>query len=119
MADSLLRENIPSSLSASLLIQKAGMMVDTTKVDYRPALDCYIQAFQNDGKPSAKQLAQYAYALGRCGYREESRQVFDRLMHSDSRGSYSAKTYKQELLADSGDFHSPLSAGSLDKEGGE
>ena len=104
MADSLLRENIPSSLSASLLIQKAGMMVDTTKVDYRPALDCYIQAFQNDGKPSAKQLAQYAYALGRCGYREESRQVFDRLMHSDSRGSYSAKTYKQELLADSGDY---------------
>lgn len=104
MADSLLGENIPSSLYASLLIQKAGLMVDTTKVDYRPALDCYIQAFQNGGKPSAKQLAQYAYALGRCGYHEESRQVFDGLMHSDSRGSYSAKSYKQELLADSGDY---------------
>lgn len=104
MADSLLGESIPSSLYASLLIQKAGLMVDTTKVDYRPALDCYIQAFQNGGKPSAKQLAQYAYALGRCGYHKESRQVFDGLMHSDSRGSYSAKSYKQELLADAGDY---------------
>lgn len=104
MADSLLGESIPSSLYASLLIQKAGLMVDTTKVDYRPALDCYIQAFQNGGKPSAKQLAQYAYALGRCGYHEESRQVFDGLMHSGSRGAATAKTYKQELLADSGEY---------------
>ena len=104
MADSLLGESIPSSLYASLLIQKAGLMVDTTKVDYRPALDCYIQAFQNGGKPSAKQLAQYAYALGRCGYHEESRQVFDELMHSGSRGAATAKTYKQELLADSGEY---------------
>ena len=104
MADSLLRENIPSNLYADLLLRKAGIMVDTAKVDYRPALDCYLQAFKHDGKPSAKQLARYAYALGRCGYYDESRQVFDRLMHSDSLGSASAKAWKQELLADEGDY---------------
>ena len=103
-ADSLLRENIPSNLYADLLLRKAGIMVDTAKVDYRPALDCYLQAFKHDGKPSEVQLARYAYALGRCGYHDESRQVFDRLMRSDSLGSASAKAWKQELLADEGDY---------------
>lgn len=104
MADSLLRENIPSHLYADLLLRKAGIMVDTARVDYRPALDCYLQAFKHGGKPSAKQLARYAYALGRCGYHDESQQVFDRLMRSDSLGSASAKAWKQELLADEGDY---------------
>ena len=104
MTDDLMKERIPSSLLADILIQKAGIMVDTTKVDYHPALDCYFDAFQKGGKPSEKQLARYAYALGRCGYEKEAEQVFQQLLGSDESAAYAAKTWLQELLADKGDY---------------
>ena len=104
MADDLMKERIPSSLLADILIQKAGIMVDTTKVDYHPALDCYFDAFQKGGKPSEKQLARYAYALGRCGYEKEAEHVFQQLLGSDESAAYATKTWLQELLADKGDY---------------
>ena len=104
MANSLIRKHIPSFLLGDVLIQKAGMMVDTTKVDYHPALACYQQAFQNGGKPSKKQLARYAYSLGRCGYDKEAEEVFKLLMGADESTASAAKPWKQALLADKGDF---------------
>jgi len=104
MADALLKEKIPSSLLADILIQKAGIMVDTTKVDYHPALECYFEAFRKGGKPSKNQLARYAYSLGRCGYEKEAEQVFSQLLESEGSGAFNAKTWLQELLADKGDY---------------
>ena len=104
MADDLMKERLPSSLLADILIQKAGIMVDTTTVDYHPTLDCYFDAFQKGGKPSKKQLARYAYALGRCGYEKEAEQVFQQLLGSDESAAIIAKTWLQELLADKGDY---------------
>ena len=104
MADDLMKERLPSSLLADILIQKAGVMVDTAKVDYHPALDCYFDAFQKGGKPSKKQLARYAYALGRCGYEKEAEQVFQQLLGSDESSAFTAKTWLQALLADKGDY---------------
>lgn len=104
MANSLIRKDIPSLLFGDVLIQKAGMMVDTTKVDYHPALACYQQAFQKGGKPSKKQLARYAYSLGRCGYEKEAEQVFRQLLDSDKDAAFAAKTWLQELLAEKGDY---------------
>lgn len=71
MADDLMKERIPSFLLADILIQKAGIMVDTTTVDYHPALDCYFDAFQKGGNPSKKQLARYAYALDAAGMKKK------------------------------------------------
>jgi hypothetical protein len=104
MANSLMENDIPSFLLADLLTQKAGMMVDTTKVDYRPALTCYQQAFQMGGKPSKKHLARYAYSLGRCGYEKEAELLFRQLLESDGSASFAAKSWLQELLADKGDY---------------
>ena len=104
MIDSLMDNDIPSSLLADLLIKKAGIMVDTTKVDYHPALACYQQAFQMGGKPSKKQLARYAYILGKCGYDKEAEQVFLQLLNSDESAAFTANTWLQELLADKGDY---------------
>lgn len=104
MANDLMKEKLPSSLLADLLIQKAGMMVDTTTVDYQSALACYQQAFQMGGKPTKIQLARYAYSLGRCGYDKEAEQVFQQLMGSDESAAFTAKTWLQELLADRGDY---------------
>ena len=104
MANSLMNYDIPTFLLADLLIQKAGMMVDTTKVDYHSALACYQQAFQKGGKPSKKQLARYAYSLGRCGYDKEAEQVFQYLLDSDESAASAAKSWLQELLADKGNY---------------
>ena len=104
MANSLMDNGVPSFLLADILIQKAGMMVDTTKMDYHPALACYQQAFQEGGKPSKIQLARYAYSLGRCGYDKEAEQVFRQLMESDESAAFAAKSWLQELLADMGDY---------------
>ena len=104
MINSLMDNDIPSFLLADLLIKKAGIMVDTTKVDYHPAMACYQQAFQMGGKPSKKHLARYAYALGRCGYDKEAEQVFRQLMESDGSAAPAAKSWLQELLADKGDY---------------
>lgn len=104
MADDLMKEKIPSSLLADILIQKAGIMVDTTKVDYKSALACYQQAFQMGGKPTKIQLARYAYSLGRCGYDKEAEQVFRLLLGSDESTASAAKPWIQALLADKGDY---------------
>lgn len=104
MANSLMDNGVPSFLLADILIQKAGMMVDTTKKDYYPALTCYQQAFQKGGRPSKIQLARYAYSLGRCGYDKEAEQVFHQLMESDETAAFAAKSWLQELLADKGDY---------------
>ncbi len=104
MVDSLMDIDIPSSLLADLLIKKAGIMVDTTTIDYFPALECYQQAFQMGGKPSKKHLARYAYSLGRCGYDKEAEQVFRQLLGSDKSAASVAKPWLQALLADKGDY---------------
>ncbi len=104
MANSLMENDIPSFLLADLLIRKAGIMVDTTTVDYHPALECYLQAFQMGGKPSKKHLARYAYSLGRCGYDKEAEQVFQLLLGSDESTASAAKPWLQALLADKGDY---------------
>lgn len=104
MADSLMHNDIPSFLLADLLIRKAGIMVDTTTVDYHPALACYQQAFHIGGKPSKKHLARYAYTLGRCGYDKEAEQVFQQLLSSDESTASVAKPWLQALLADKGDY---------------
>ncbi len=104
MVDSLMDNDIPSFLLADVLIKKAGIMVDTTKVNYRPALACYQQAFQMGGKPSKIQLARYAYSLGRCGYDKEAEQVFQLLLGSDESSASAAKPWIQALLADKGDY---------------
>ena len=104
MANSLIDNDIPSFLLADLLIKKAGIMVDTTTVDYLPAFACYQQAFQMGGKPSKKHLARYAYTLGRCGYDKEAEQVFQQLLSSDERTAAVAKPWLQALLADKGDY---------------
>ena len=104
MIDSLMCNDIPSSLLADLLIKKAGIMVDTTTVDYLPAFACYQQAFQMGGKPSKKHLARYAYTLGRCGYDKEAEQVFQQLLSSDESTAAVAKPWLQALLADKGDY---------------
>ena len=104
MANSLIDNDIPSFLLADLLIKKAGIMVDTTKVDYHPAMACYQRAFQMGGKPSKKHLARYAYSLGRCGYEKEAELVFRQLLESDGSVAYAAKPWLQELLADKGDY---------------
>lgn len=104
MSNSLMENDLPSFLLADLLIKKAGIMVDTTKADYHPALACYQQAFQMGGKPSKKQLARYAYLLGKCGYDKEAEQVFLQLLDSDENAAFTAKTWLQELLADKGDY---------------
>ena len=104
MANSLMEKDLPSFLLADLLIKKAGIMVDTTKVDYHPALACYQQAFQMGVKPSKKQLARFAFILGKCGYDKEAEQVFLQLLNSDENAAFTAKTWLQELLADKGDY---------------
>ncbi len=104
MANDLMKERIPTSLLADILIQKAGIIVDTTKVDYRSALACYQQAFQMGGKPTKIQLARYAYSLGRCGYDKEAEQVFHLLMESDESTASAAKPWIQALLADKGNY---------------
>ena len=104
MANSLMNNDLPSFLLADILIKKAGIMVDTTKVDYHPALACYQQAFQMGGKPSKIQLARYAYSLGRCGFDNEAEQVFQQLMGSDESAASAAKPWLQALLADKGDY---------------
>ena len=104
MANSLVENGVPSFLLADILIQKAGIMVDTTKMDYHPALACYQLAFQKGGKPSKVQLARYAYSLGRCGYEKEAEQVFQQLMESDENSIFAAKSWLQEYLANIGDY---------------
>ena len=104
LADSLMNQDIPASLQADVLIRKAEILVDTARVDYHPALECYLQAFQKGGKPLQVQLARYAYTLGRCGYEKEADQVFQQLLESEGKGAGSAKVYMQELLAAKGDY---------------
>lgn len=104
MANDLLKERIPSFLLADILIQKAGIMVDTAKVDYQSALACYQQAFRIGGKPTKIQMARYAYSLGRCGYDKEAEQVFQLLMGSDESTASAAKPWLQALLAEKGDY---------------
>lgn len=104
MANSLMEKGVPAFLLADILIQKAGMMVDTTTVDYQPALACYQQAFQMGGKPTNIQLSRYAYSLGKCGYDKEAEQVFRLLMRSDESTASAAKPWIQALLAEKGDY---------------
>ena len=103
--DSLINNDcIPKELFNDFLLIRAGMMVDTSHVDYFPALSCYIEALQNGARPTIKQRARYAYALAHCGYEKEANLIFTAIRETNKAGAAIAETKLQQLLADQGQY---------------
>lgn len=98
------RGMVPPRLEAEFLMYKAGMMVDTAQVDYRPSLECYFSALSKGARLSVKHLSRYAYALARCGYRQEADSLFTDLVRSGKENSLISGTRMQELLASEGRY---------------
>ena len=49
LADSLMNQDIPASLQADVLIRKAEILVDRARMDYHPALECYLRHSRREG----------------------------------------------------------------------
>lgn len=105
LLDSLLKsDQMPAILRSEFTMNKACMMVDTTSLDYSMALNCFLEAFKLGAQGSATQLARYAYALAKCGYQKESTTIFLSLSKSDNPDYAAADTWRQELLANEGEY---------------